>query len=101
MGVCSPNSHTPLRTPLPDLLIFHAVDGAVFPFRRRGGEGGAVGVAGGGVEGEDLVAGAAIDLDLALVEEGAVTRIPGVEGTIPGAGGKVPRGEVRCPASGG
>lgn len=35
---------THLRAPDADLGVVHAVDGAVFPFRRRGGEGGAVGV---------------------------------------------------------
>lgn len=66
------NGDAHLCAPLADLLVVHAVDGAVFPFRRRGGEWGAVGVAGGGVEGEDLPARAAIHLDFALVEVGAV-----------------------------
>jgi len=66
------NGHTRLRAPLADLLVVHAVDGAVFPFGGGGGEGGAVGVAGGGVEGEDLPALATVHLDFALVEVGAV-----------------------------
>ncbi len=71
-GLGSAHRHTHLCAPLADLLVVHAVDGAVFPFRRSGGEWGAVGVAGGGVEGEDAVALAAIHLDFALIEEGAV-----------------------------
>lgn len=52
--------------------VVDAVDGAVFPSRERGGVGGGVGVAGGAVEGEDLVAVAAIHLDFELIEELAV-----------------------------
>lgn len=63
---------THIRAPLADLGVFYAVDGAVFRLGEGGGEGGAVGVAGGGVDGEELPAGAAIHLDLTLVEVFAV-----------------------------
>ena len=43
---------THLRAPEADLGIVHAVNGAVFPFRGRGGVRGGVGVVWRGVEGE-------------------------------------------------
>ena len=60
-------------TPNAHLRVAHAVDGAVFPFGRRGGEGKGVGVVGRGVEGEEDPAFAvpAVHLDFEHVEEGA------------------------------
>ena len=49
--------------------VVHPEDGAVFPLDEGGGEGVGVEVVGGGIEGEDLPAGAAVDLDFQLVEE--------------------------------
>jgi hypothetical protein len=66
-----PHYHTHRRTPQAHLHVIHAIDRAVFPLRGRGGEGGRVVVAGGGVEGEDYepLAVGAVHLDFELVEE--------------------------------
>lgn len=60
--------------PLADGAVVDSVDGFVGPLGRGGGEGMGVDVVGGGVVGEEDEAFAvgAVDLDLALVEEGGV-----------------------------
>lgn len=70
----SRHRHTRLGAPEADAEIADAVDGAVFPPRQGGGMGRRVVVAGGGVDRQQLPPGrvAAVDLDLALIEEGAV-----------------------------
>lgn len=70
----SPHRHTRLGAPEADAEIADAVDGAVFPPRQGRGMGRRVAVARGGVDRQQLPAGrvAAVDLDLALIEEGAV-----------------------------
>jgi hypothetical protein len=69
------SSHRDLNgiAPHAHLRIAHAVDGAVFPLGRRGGEGKGVGVVGRGVVGEEdeAFAVAAVHLELEHVEEGA------------------------------
>lgn len=71
LGWKLPHRHTHRLAPEADLLVVHSVDGAVGPLCWGGWEWGAVGVAGGGVDGEEdkAFAVAAIHLQLALVEK--------------------------------
>ena len=69
-GALATHTHTGLRAPLADLMVVHAVDGAVFPFREGDRERCRVQIARCGIEGEDDPASAigAIHLDF---EKGA------------------------------
>lgn len=64
------DSHGGFGAPLAGLAAADAIDGFLGPFRGSGGRRGGVGVAGGGVVGEQGVADAAVHLDLDHVAMG-------------------------------